>query len=71
MKLNPECIRCVLKYCVENIDYKEIGLGDRTCRCVSLDELYELKESSFCPCAFITRLTDGGKIFFETTLLIS
>lgn len=44
MKLNPECIRCVLKYCVENIDYKEIGLGDWTCRCVSLDELYKSKE---------------------------
>ena len=50
---------------------QEIGLGDWTCRCVSLDELYESKESSFSPCAFITHLTDGGKIFFETTLLIS
>ena len=27
MKLNPDCMRIILKYCVEHIDYKDIGLN--------------------------------------------
>lgn len=29
MKLNPDCMRIILKYCVEYIDYKDIGLINR------------------------------------------
>jgi hypothetical protein len=46
MKLNPDCMRVVLKYCVENIDYQEINLGGWFEKTVTLQMLYEDKEFS-------------------------
>lgn len=47
MKLNPDCMRIILKYCIEHIDYKDIGLNQRHENSVTLTMLYnsdELKE---------------------------
>ena len=47
MKLNPDCMRIILKYCVEHIDYKDVGLNQWHEKSVTLDMLYnsdELKE---------------------------
>ena len=44
MKLNPDCMRIILKYCVENIDYKELDLNSWFEKSVSLDMLYNCEE---------------------------
>lgn len=44
MKLNPDCMRIILKYCVENIDYQELGLGQWHENSVTLNTLYNSKE---------------------------
>lgn len=43
MKLNPDCMRIILKYCVENIDYKEVELNSWSEKTVTLQMLYENK----------------------------
>ena len=44
MKLNPDCMRIILKYCVEHIDYKDIGLNQWHENSVTLNVLYNSKE---------------------------
>lgn len=46
MKLNPDCMRIILKFCVEHIDYKEIGMNSWFEKIVSLDMLYQCDELS-------------------------
>lgn len=40
MTINPDCMRMILKYCVNNIDYKEIDMGAWFEISVTLDMLY-------------------------------
>ena len=44
MKLNPDCMRIILKYCVENIDYKELELNQWHEKSVTLNMLYSCEE---------------------------
>mgnify|MGYP004615281511 CR=1 FL=1 len=44
MKLNPDCMRVILKYCVEHIDYKDIGLNQWHENSVTLAMLYNNEE---------------------------
>ena len=44
MKLNPDCMRIILKYCVEHIDYKELNLNQWREKSVTLTMLYESDE---------------------------
>lgn len=44
MKLNPDCIRAILKYCVEHIDYEDIGLNQWHEKSIMLTALYESNE---------------------------
>lgn len=44
MTINPDCMRMILKYCVNNIDYKEIDMGAWFEKPVSLDMLYSSEE---------------------------
>lgn len=46
MKLNPDCMRIILKFCVKHIDYKEIGMDSWFEKTVSLDMLYQCDELS-------------------------
>lgn len=46
MKLNPDCMRIILKFCVEHIDYKEISTNSWFEKTVSLDMLYKCNELS-------------------------
>ena len=44
MKLNLDCIRDVLLFCIDNIDYKEVNGNNWTSKVVDLDMLYEALE---------------------------
>ena len=44
MKLNPDCMRIILKYCVENIDYQEISVNNWAGKTVTLQMLYKCVE---------------------------
>lgn len=44
MKLNPDCMRIILKYCVENIDYKELNLNKWYESYITLNMLYNSEE---------------------------
>lgn len=44
MKLNPDCMRIILKYCVEHIDYQEINLNKWYEKSVTLALLYNSDE---------------------------
>ena len=44
MKLNPDCMRTILKYCVENIDYEEIDLEQWYEKSITLNMLYKSEE---------------------------
>lgn len=44
MKLNPDCMRVILKYCVEHIDYKELDFNQWHESSVTLNMLYNSDE---------------------------
>ncbi len=46
MRINIDCFKDVLQYCVDNIDYKEYG-GSWIVKCVSLDMMYESPELDY------------------------
>lgn len=44
MKINPDCMRAILKYCIEHIDYKEISFNKWAEKSVGLSSLYSNAE---------------------------
>lgn len=44
MELNPDCMRLILKYCVQNIDYKELSMNQWSEKYVFLETLYACNE---------------------------
>ena len=45
MDINLDCIRCVMKYCVDNIDYEEFG-NDWQTKSVNLVMMYASSDLS-------------------------
>ena len=45
MKLNLDCIKDVLLFCIDNIDYEEVGGNSWTAKTVNLNMLYDAPET--------------------------